>query len=257
MQDPIARDGCRVSRGAASFTSAASSPASKRMRVLIVDDLVLFAEAVQMALRGKGIRDVTILTDPEDVFGVLTDEARRPDVVLMDLGLPGESGLALGARIVRRFPQIKVLALTGLTDPQLLREAMRLGFSGFLTKDTQVSRLVSSIRTVAEGEVVIPQRLAKSVAGGMSRGHADASTAIDDEAALLASQLTEREREVLRLLAEGATSPQIADRMHISRHTVRTHVGSLLGKLGVHSRLEAAAFAARNGLVKPSGHVRA
>jgi DNA-binding NarL/FixJ family response regulator len=175
----------------------------------------------------------------------------------MDIGLPGESGLALGARIVRRFPQIKVLALTGLPDPRLLGEAMRMGFSGFLTKDTQVSRLVSSIRTVAGGEVVIPQRLAKSVASGMGRGHPDASSPIDEEAALLASQLTEREREVLRLLAEGATSPQIADRMNISRHTVRTHVGSLLGKLGVHSRLEAAAFAVRNGLVKTSGDVRA
>jgi DNA-binding NarL/FixJ family response regulator len=221
--------------------------------VLIVDDLVLFAEAVQMALRGQGIRDVKILTDPEDVWGVLTDEGRRPDVVLMDIGLPGESGLALGARIIRRFPQIKVLALTGLSDPRLLGEAMRMGFSGFLTKDTQVSRLASSIRTVAEGEVVIPQRLAKSVAGGV--GHEEAPSAMDDEAALLASQLTEREREVLGLLAEGATSPQIADRMHISRHTVRTHVGSLLGKLGVHSRLEAAAFAVRNGLVKTDGNV--
>jgi DNA-binding NarL/FixJ family response regulator len=224
--------------------------------VLIVDDLVLFAEAVQMALRGQGMRDVTILTDPEVVLGVLTDEGRRPDVVLMDLGLPGESGLALGARIVRRFPQIKVLALTGLSDPRLLQEAMRMGFSGFLTKDTQVSRLMSSIRTVAEGEVVIPQRLAKSVAGGVGRGHPDAPSAMDEEAALLASQLTERELEVLRLLAEGATSPQIADCMRISRHTVRTHVGSLLGKLGVHSRLEAAAFAVRNGLVKTSSDVR-
>jgi len=246
-----------VSRVAPSFTSVAPPSATEGIRVLIVDDLVLFAEAVQMALRGQGMRDVTILTDPEDVLGLLTDERTRPDVVLMDLGLPGESGLALGARIVRRFPQIKVLALTGLSDPRLLGEAMRLGFSGFLTKDTQVSRLMSSIRTVAGGEVVIPQRLAKSVAGGVGRGHPDVPSAMDEEAALLASQLTEREREVLGLLAEGATSPQIADRLRISRHTVRTHVGSLLGKLGVHSRLEAAAFAVRNGLVKTSSDVRA
>jgi DNA-binding NarL/FixJ family response regulator len=245
-----------MSRRAAPLRSIASRSATG-IRVLIVDDLVLFAEAVQMALRGKGIRDITILTDPQDVMSVLTDERRRPDVVLMDLGLPGESGLVLGARIVRRFPQIKVLALTGLSDPQLLREAMRMGFSGFLTKDTQVSRLVSSIRTVAEGEVVIPQALAKTVAGEVNQGHPDAQSEMDEEAALLASQLTEREREVISLLAEGAASPQIAERMHISRHTVRTHVGSVLGKLGVHSRLEAAAFAVRNGLVKTGSEGRA
>ncbi len=235
---------------AAAFSPPVASPRSiEEMHVLIVDDHALFAEAIQMTLRDQGMRNVVIVTDPLAVPQIVADADRRPDVVLMDIGLPGESGLALGARIVRQFPQVKVLAVTGLSDPSLLREAMRVGFSGFLTKDTQVSRLVSSIRTVAEGEVVIPRNLARGVAAtGGGRGY---PPAMDEEAVLLASQLTEREREVLELLAEGATSARIADRLGISRNTVRTHVQSVLGKLGVHSRLEAAAFAVRHGLVQP------
>jgi two-component system nitrate/nitrite response regulator NarL len=218
--------------------------------VLIVDDHVLFAEAIQMALRDQGMRNVRIVSDPTSVLSIVADPDDRFDVVLMDLGLPGESGLALGARIAREYPRVKVLAVTALSDQRLLREAMRAGFSGFLTKDTQVSRLVSSIRTVAEGEVVIPQKLARGVASKTDRGRSgDAS--LDEEAALLASQLTERECDVLQLLSEGATSATIADRLGISRNTVRTHVQSVLGKLGVHSRLEAAAFAVRHGLVRP------
>ena len=220
----------------------------EEMHVLIVDDHVLFAEAIQMALRDQGMLNVAIVTDPLAVPQIVADADRRPDVVLMDIGLAGESGLALGARIVREFPQVKVLAVTALSDHRLLREAMGVGFSGFLTKDTQVSRLVSSIRTVAEGEVVIPHKLARGVAAtGGGRGSKPAK---DEEAALLASQLTEREHEVLQLLSEGATSARIADRLSISRNTVRTHVQSVLGKLGVHSRLEAAAFAVRHGLVR-------
>jgi two-component system nitrate/nitrite response regulator NarL len=239
-----------VTQATASSPPVASLRPLEEMHVLIVDDHVLFAEAIQMALRDQGMMNVAIVTDPTAVPPIVADPAERPDVVLMDLGLPGESGLALGARIVRECPQVKVLAVTALSDHRLLREAMRVGFSGFLTKDTQVSRLMSSIRTVGEGEVVIPRKLARDVGATTGGGHTG-QPAMDEEASLLASQLTEREHEVLQLLAEGATSGQIADRLGISRNTVRTHVQSVLGKLGVHSRLEAAAFAVRNGLVKP------
>ncbi len=117
---------------------------------------------------------------------------------------------------------------------------MRVGFSGFLTKDTHISRLVAAINLVAEGEVVIPKKLARGMGNGFGGPR-------DRNAALLASQLTDRELEVLELLVEGASSEIIANRINVSRNTVRTHVQSILGKLGVHSRLEAAAFAVRHG----------
>ena len=165
----------------------------------------------------------------------------------MDIGLPGESGLALGARIIERYPEVRVVALTAMSDPRLLQEAMQLGFSGFLTKDTQLSRLVNAMQLVLDGEVVIPQTLAKRM--GTNR-RAAFPTQAEKEVALLVAQFTDREREVLQLLAEGSTSEEIADRMGITRNTVRTHVQSIFGKLGVHSRLEAASFAVRHGLVE-------
>ncbi len=212
------------------------------MKVMIVDDHVLFAEAIQMAMADEDFELVGIVNDPAEVEDRLRDPERRPDVILMDVGLPGESGLQVGARVVKEYPEVRVLALTALNDPKILEEAMRVGFSGFLTKDTHISRLVAAIHLVAEGEVVIPKKLAR----GMGNGFGGTK---DRNAALLASQLTDRELEVLELLVEGASSEIIANRINVSRNTVRTHVQSILGKLGVHSRLEAAAFAVRHGLV--------
>jgi two-component system nitrate/nitrite response regulator NarL len=212
------------------------------MKVMIVDDHVLFAEAIQMAMVEEDLELIGIVSDPAEVEDRLVDPERRPDVILMDIGLPGESGLQVGARVVKVYPEIRVIALTALSDRKILEEAMRVGFSGFLTKDTHISRLVAAIRLVAEGEVIIPKKLARGMGAGFGSPE-------DRNAALLASQLTDRELQVLELLVEGASSEIIANRINVSRNTVRTHVQSILGKLGVHSRLEAAAFAVRHGLV--------
>lgn len=209
------------------------------MKILIVDDHVLFAEAIRLALRDQGMAETEIATDGDAALRALGDEDRRPDVVLMDIGLPDRSGIALGAEVAQRWPNVRVIALTALKDRAVMREAMQAGFRGFITKDAQVSRVVNAIRTVHGGELVIPQALA---APPLSRSG-------DDGADLLARQLTDREREVLALLAEGCASEDIAGQLNISRNTVRTHVQSILAKLGVHSRLEAAAFAVRHGVV--------
>jgi two-component system nitrate/nitrite response regulator NarL len=216
------------------------------LNVLVVDDHVLFAEAIQLALRDRGFADVRVVHDGAAALEVMADDDRRPDVVLLDVGLPDQSGLVVGEMITARWPEVRLLALTALSDRSVLSEAMRAGFHGFLTKDTQVDRVVNAINTVMGGEVVIPRSLAAP-----ARPRPE-----DDGAALLASQLTGRERQVLTLLAEGCPSAEIAERMRISRNTVRTHVQSILAKLGVHSRLEAAAFAVRHGLVPSARPVR-
>lgn len=135
-----------------------------------------------------------------------------------------------------RSPRLRILALTALDDPRAVEEAHALGFRGFLTKDIPVSRFVGSVRVVMDGGSVFPHRRLRRRATGRNAG-------------LLMYQLTPREREVLGLLVEGADSPGIASHLGISRNTVRTHVQSILTKLQVHTRLEAATFAVRHGLV--------
>lgn len=165
---------------------------------------------------------------------------QRPDLVLVDLGLPDQDGIDLGRAILDEAPDTKVVALTALEDEATVQDALRSGFHGYLTKNSEPGRFKRALESVADGQVVFPHRL-----GRPATGDGDVS-----EAELLARQLTPREIEVLQLLAEGASSATIADALSVSLNTVRTHVQGILTKLQVHSRLEAAAFAVRHDLVK-------
>lgn len=204
---------------------------------------MLFADAIRSTLESAGLEVVGVATTGEQ--GVEDVRRERPDLVLVDLGLPDQSGLAVGKRIIDEHPGIKVLALTAIDAPKAVEEALRSGFHGYLTKDTPLARFVSSIRAAVDGQVVIPHRLAPAVAGAKTPGEASA--------ALLVEQLTARELEVLALLVDGANGEDIARHLVISPNTVRTHVQSILTKLQVHSRLEAATFAVRHGIVPAPG----
>jgi DNA-binding NarL/FixJ family response regulator len=208
------------------------------MRVLIVDDHKLFAEAVEIALERHGM-DVVTATTAED--GLTAAARHEPDVVLLDIGLPDRSGLALGEEILHAHPDAKIVIVTSLEDQRALQDAVKLGFHGFLTKDTKLPQLVRAIQDVAEGQLVVPHRLAVRRRYDSLEG-----------AELLASQLTPRELEVLGLLSGGANNGQIAQTLVVSPNTVRTHVQSILAKLQVHSRLEAVAFATQHNLIPRS-----
>jgi two-component system nitrate/nitrite response regulator NarL len=209
------------------------------VRILIIDDHKLFGEALRQMLEECGMTVSGVVgTAGEGLEAVRRD---RPDLVLVDIGLPDESGLALGKRIVDETQSTKVVAVTAVDSPRMVQEAIGMGFDGYVTKDTHAPHFVSSIQAVLDGQVVVPRKLARS--NGSSSGE-------EQHATLLAEQLTPREREVLELLAKGASSGQIAEKLSVSRNTVRTHVQSILTKFQVHSRLEAAAFAVRYGLVE-------
>ena len=211
------------------------------MRVLIIDDHKLFAEAIRSALASDGLRMEMLPVATSAKQGLDAARSDKPDLVLVDIGLPDGSGVEVGRQILEERSGTIVLAVTAHSDPHLLRETIKAGFHGFITKDTPMSRFVESIKAAIGGQVVIPQRLAARAAGAQSVEERDAG--------ILSAQLTPRELDVLAMLVEGARSEEIASRLSISPNTVRTHIQNLLTKLQVHSRLEAAAFAVRYKLV--------
>jgi DNA-binding NarL/FixJ family response regulator len=211
--------------------------------VVIVDDHTLFAEAIKWALEQRGARVVGVAGDAADALAMVEHE--RPDLVLLDLGLPGASGLSVGETIAEEYPETKLVAVTGLRSPRMARRAIGAGFHAYLTKDTPMRQFVVAISAVLEGQMVLSRRMAQAASDSMSPE--------EHEAASLAELLSEREREVLALLVQGLSSRDMADRLSIARNTVRTHVQSILTKMQLHSRLEAAAYAVRFGLVEPPG----
>lgn len=211
-------------------------------RVLLVDDHRLFAEAIAFAL-AEEMDALDVATNAEEALAIA--QRRSPDLVLIDFSPSDGDSIEVGRTMLESYPEAKVIALAESDDPGAIRKAVQLGFHGYLTKDISWPRFVSSIRSVLEGLIVVPQRLASVVGGGRSRE--------EREAARRGGQLTRREREVLVLLGMGAGSADIAHQLTLSLNTVRTHVANILAKLQVHSRLEAVAFALRYGIVDAPG----
>jgi len=171
-------------------------------------------------------------------------EEHRPDLVLVDIGLLEQSGIGVGREILRCWPRTKVVALTVLEDERTVQAAIRAGFSGYLLKDIPAASFVRVLRRIEHGGPVGPPRLTRS-----RKRDAGGGTTEDR---LVIRHLTPREREVLELIAAGLPNERIAERLGISPHTVRSHINSILSKLQLRSRLEAAAFAVRTGIVEGS-----
>lgn len=212
------------------------------VRILLVDDHLLFADAIRPMLEQFGVDDIEVVTRGSEAAGAV--ERACPDLALVDLGLPDQGGLGVGRMILERCPGAKVVALTALSDRRAVEEALRSGFHGYLTKDTPLSRFANALRSILDGQVVVPHRL----------GPASARLAETSNGAFLAERLTSRELDVLALLVQGAGSHAIASGLGIRPNTVRTHVQTILTKLQVHSRLEAATFAVRHGVVEAPGN---
>lgn len=208
------------------------------IRVLVVDD---------HAVVRRGLREFLALLDDVEVVGEAADgraaieaaRALRPDVVVMDLLMPELDGIAATAAVRAEHPEIQVVALTSFVDDDRVAAALEAGAGGFLLKDAEADEIADAIRAAAAGEVALDPAVARIVARSIRREKDEARTA---------GMLTDREREVIGLIARGLGNQAIADTLGITERTARTHVSNILGKLGLSSRTQAALYAVEHRL---------
>src|SRR3972149_5642247 len=213
-------------------------------RVLVVDDHEMFSEALELLLRRQpDVRLVGSARDATEALGMLEDE---PDVVLMDLDMPGIDGIQATRQIREAVPNAKVVLLTAVQSPEIIADALAAGACGYVPKTRAVDELMDVVRRAAAGGLGVPERDLAAVVEQL-RG----SRPTTGELAL--RRLTPREAEILRSLAAGETTTQIAEALGISALTVQSHVKSILAKLGVHSKIEAVTLAWRHGLARADG----
>jgi len=219
-----------------------NAEARRKIRVLIVDDHPLFRQGVRMFLD----------SDPEvEVAGEARDgpaaleflESNEVDLVLLDLQIPGKTGIEVAADLRARWSAVKVLVLTSFSSWDMIFPALKAGASGYILKDAPPPELLAAIKAVAAGGRYLGERVASELLQGLQ-----APQPLTKETEQL-SQLTPRELEVLRLISQGLDNKEIAIRLFLSEKTVKTHVASILQKLGLKSRTQAALYALQHGLV--------
>jgi DNA-binding NarL/FixJ family response regulator len=226
------------------------------IRVVLVDDQQLVRAGFRMVIDSQP--DLTVVGEAGDgAAAVELVRATPADVVLMDIRMPGTDGIAATGQVTALPDAPRVVVLTTFDLDEYVVAAIGAGASGFLLKDAPPEEMLGAVRTVHAGEAVIAasstRRLLQHVAP-LLRGSAPTAAAPTDARSL--AELTPREREVLELMAYGATNTEIAGRLFVSEATVKTHVGRVLGKTGSRDRVQAVVLAYRTGLVAPADLLR-
>ena len=215
------------------------------IRVLVADDQSMVRAGFRMLLAGE--EDIEVVAEASNGLEAVEKTARfRPSVVLMDIRMPELDGLQASRRILAADSTARILVLTTFDLDEYVYDAIRAGASGFLLKDVQPAQLVEAIRVVAAGEAL----LAPTVTRRLLDRFGEALSAPQATAPAL-NGLTEREREILALLARGLSNAELAERLVLSETTVKSHVSSILRKLGLRDRVQAVVLAYEAGLVRP------
>jgi NarL family two-component system response regulator LiaR len=211
---------------------------------LIIDDHRMFADAIELLLAGEdGIEVVGIAETAEK--GLELSERECPSVVLMDIDLPGIDGIEATKRVRERCPDARVLIVTAFQDRDVMVQAMDAGACGYVPKTRAADELTDGIRRATAGEIILPAQDFGDILMRLQAKQRQRSSAIER-----LRRLTSREVQILQLLADGKTTPEVAHELFISPLTVQSHVKSVLSKLGAHSKLEAVTFALRYGLIQ-------
>ena len=212
------------------------------IRVAVVDDHTVMRQGLVGLLEGEpDVEVVGQAGDAKSALAMLTTQA--PDVALIDVGLPDMSGIDLTAKIVELVPTIRVLIVTMHEREDYLFEALRAGASGYVLKGADVRDLLSAVRTVAAGETYVYHQLTGNLVADYLRRVEGGEDSDSHDA------LTEREREVLKLIAEGMTTTQIGEQLHLSPHTIQSHRDHIMTKLDIHSRVALTKYAIRKGII--------
>jgi DNA-binding NarL/FixJ family response regulator len=211
------------------------------VRVFVVDDHAVVRRGLHGYLETVG--DMEVVGEAADGqkaldgIAALVAAGAAPDVALMDLVMPGMDGVTATAAITERYPEMAVVAMTSFTQADMVHGALQAGAAGYLLKDAEADEVAAAIRAACRGEVHLDPAIAKQLTRSLAAPRPQTVAA-----------LTDREREVLVLVAQGLSNQQIADSLVISERTARTHVSNILGKLGVASRTQAALLAIREGI---------
>jgi DNA-binding NarL/FixJ family response regulator len=213
------------------------------LRVVIADDQPMMRAGFKAVLEATG--DIAVVAEAgtgDEAVRAATEHA--PDVVLMDIRMPGMDGI----EATRRLPRQRVLILTTFGLDEYIIDALRAGASGFLLKDAPTQEVVNAVRAVAAGDAVLSPAVTRQLLDQVGRRLPAAVPRAPDALA----RLTDREQQVLRMLAAGLTNAEIAEALVVSEATVKTHVSNLLGKLGLRDRVQAVIYAYETGLITPA-----
>ncbi|MEU4039618.1 response regulator transcription factor [Streptomyces collinus] len=219
------------------------------IRVLVADDQQMVRQGFTVLLNTKpDIEVIGQAVDGRDAVAKVGELA--PDVVLMDIRMPELGGIEATRLITADHPDIRVLVLTTFDLDEYVYEALRAGAAGFLLKDASADQLAEAVRVVAAGDALLAPGITRRLIAEFSRLDGSPRPPLRQRV----GELTERETEVLALIAQGLSNAEIAGRLVVAEQTVKTHVGRILVKLGLRDRTQAAVYAYESGLVRPSGY---
>jgi len=221
-----------------------TKPDIRELRILIIDDHLMVRAGLQILLEASGVKVVAMAGNRAEALELTVSET--PDVILLDFDLAGEDGLSFLPELREAANNARVLVVTGIRDPETHRRAVRLGAMGVVLKDHTVEVLIKAIEKVHAGEVWLDRTTMGNVLNEMTRKTSDQ---VDPDEAKLKT-LTERERQVVTLIAEGLKNKQIAGRLFISETTVTHHLSSIFSKLDVSDRLELVLYAFGHNLAR-------
>jgi DNA-binding NarL/FixJ family response regulator len=230
---------------------------AERLRVLIVDDQRLLCEGFRKLIELEpDLEVVGMAADGEEALAMverLSSTRTSPDVVLMDVRMPRLDGIRATRAFKERWPEIRVVILTTFDDRELIQAGLQAGAEGYVLKDITAEQLATTIRVVAQGQVLLHPDVAHKVLASLSSAPIEPAMIAHATPACIGvsdvAQLTEREREILALLARGASNREISETLYIAGGTVKNHLSNILGKLGVRDRTQAALKARELGLL--------